>query len=109
MDDLQTARPAPFAWPDADVSSVPYRVYTDPELYALEQERIFRGPTWNFLGLEAEIPKPGDFKTTFVGDAPIILVRDANGAVNAMVNRCAHKGALVCFKPRGNVRELTCV
>ena len=109
MDDLQTARPAPFAWPDADVSSVPYRVYTDPELYALEQERIFRGPTWNFLGLEAEIPKPGDFKTTFVGDAPIILVRDADGAVNAMVNRCAHKGALVCFKPRGNVRELTCV
>ena len=37
------------------------------------------------------------------------MVRDADGAINAMVNRCAHKGALVCYKPRGNARELTCV
>ena len=98
-----------FAWPDDDVSRVPYRVYTDPGLYAREQERIFQGPTWNFLCLEAELPNPGDYKTTFVGDAPIIVVRDEDGAINAMVNRCAHKGTLVCYKPRGNVRELTCV
>ena len=98
-----------FVWPGEDVSRVPFQVYTDPEIYALEQSRIFQGPTWNFLGLDAEIPKPGDYKTTFVGDAPIILARDETGAVNAMVNRCAHKGSLVCYKPRGNVRELTCV
>ncbi len=98
-----------FAWPHDDVSRVPYRVYTDPGLYAREQERIFQGPTWNFLCLEAELPNPGDYKTTFVGDAPIIVVRDEDGAINAMVNRCAHKGTLVCYKPRGNVRELTCV
>ena len=98
-----------FVWPYPDTSRAPYRVYTDPGIYAREQERIFRGPTWNFVGLECEIPNPGDFKTTWVGDAPIILVRDAAGEINAMVNRCAHKGSLVCFKPRGNVKELTCV
>ena len=51
---------APFTWPVADTSRVPYRVYTDPALYALEQERLFQGPVWNFLGLDVEIPNPGD-------------------------------------------------
>ena len=55
-------------WPTLDYSRVPYRLYHDPEAYQREQERIFRGPTWNFLGLEAEIPNPGDFRTTYVGD-----------------------------------------
>ncbi len=96
-------------WPDDDVSRVPYRVYADPGLYNREQERIFRGPTWNFLCLEAEIPEPGDYRTSAVGDASIIVVRNAGGGVNALVNRCAHKGALVCYRPRGNVAEFTCV
>lgn len=104
-----SAHTTDFKWPHADLSRAPYRVYTDPELYALEQERIFRGPTWNFLALECEIPQPGDYKTTHVGDAPVIVARGQDGAVNAMVNRCAHKGALVCYKPRGNVREFNCV
>ena len=98
-----------FVWPHDDVSRVPFRVYTDPQIYADEQARLFQGPTWNFLCLEAELPEAGDYKTTFVGDAPIIVVRDEDGAINAMVNRCAHKGSLVCYKPRGNVAELTCV
>jgi len=98
-----------FVWPHDGVSQVPYRVYTDPHLYALEQERIFRGPTWSFLCLEAEIPEPGDYRTAQVGDTPVIVVRDGDGAINAMVNRCAHKGALLCYRPRGKVRELCCV
>jgi phenylpropionate dioxygenase-like ring-hydroxylating dioxygenase large terminal subunit len=104
-----SSRAIRFTWPDDDLSRAPYRVYTDPDLYALEQERIFRGPTWNFLALECEIPNPGDYKTTYVGDAPVVVARAEDGSINAMVNRCAHKGALVCYKPRGNVREFTCV
>jgi anthranilate 1,2-dioxygenase large subunit len=102
-------RPVDFTWPTDDLSHAPYRVYTDPDLYALEQERIFRGPTWSFLALECEVPNPGDYKTTYVGDAPVVVARDQNGSINAMVNRCAHKGALVCYKSRGNVREFICV
>jgi phenylpropionate dioxygenase-like ring-hydroxylating dioxygenase large terminal subunit len=64
---------------------------------------------WNFLCLECEIPKPGDYKTTFVGDTPIIVARAQDGTVSALVNRCAHKGALVCYKQRGNVQEFNCV
>ena len=90
-------------WPAEGVARVPYRVYTDPDLYALEQERIFRGPAWNFLGLAAEIPNAGDFKATFVGDTPVVMTRDGQGAIHAWVNRCAHRGALVCRELRGNV------
>ena len=98
-----------FTWPGPDTSRVPYWVYSDPDIHAREQRLLFQGPTWNFLCLDVEVPNPGDYKTTMVGDAPIIVVRDENGVVNAMVNRCAHKGALVCYKPRGNVSELTCI
>lgn len=108
-DHLSSAAAVDFAWPHEDTSRAPYRVYTDPAIYALEQERIFQGPVWNFLALECEIPNAGDYKTTFAGDAPIIVARAKDGAINAMVNRCAHKGALVCYKPKGNVAEFNCV
>ena len=90
-------------WPAEGVTRVPYRAYTDADLYALEQERIFRGPAWNFLGLAAEVPNAGDFKATFVGDTPVVMTRDDQGAIHAWVNRCAHRGALVCRELRGNV------
>lgn len=98
-----------FQWPEGGVTRVPYRVYTDPDIYALEQERIFRGPIWSFLCLEIDIPNPGDFKTNFVGEIPVVVTRDENGDVHAMVNRCAHKGSLVCLQERGNRKHLTCV
>src|SRR5215475_4523642 len=73
---------APFIWPHDDTMRVPYQVYTDPELYALEQQRLFRGATWNFLGLEAEIPIGGDYKTTQVGDTPVVMVRKMDGGIS---------------------------
>jgi phenylpropionate dioxygenase-like ring-hydroxylating dioxygenase large terminal subunit len=99
----------PFVWPEGGISKVPYRLFSDPDIYALEQERIFRGPVWNFLCLELDVKNPGDFKMTSVGETPIVVTRDKEGKVHAMVNRCAHKGALVCIKERGNAAVLTCV
>ena len=99
----------PFSWPDEGVTRVPYRLFSDPEVYALEQERIFRGPVWHFLCLELELGKVGDYRTGFIGETPIVVTRGRTGAVHAMVNRCAHKGALVCHKERGNAKVLSCV
>lgn len=101
-----------FEWPAAGISRVPYRVYTDPALYEREQELIFRGPTWNFVALVAELPNPGDFKSTFVGDTPVVITRDDAGELHGWVNRCAHRGALVCRELRGSQGEqgtFTCV
>ncbi|MDB5580197.1 MAG: Rieske (2Fe-2S) protein [Bradyrhizobium sp.] len=109
MDNLSLAKSNPFVWPGQDTSRVPYQVYTDPEIYELEQRKLFQGATWNFLCLEAELPQPGDFKTTWLGDAPIAVVRNKEGHINAFLNRCAHKGAVLCYKSRGNISEFNCV
>jgi anthranilate 1,2-dioxygenase large subunit len=88
---------------------VPYWLYHDPAIYKAEQERIFKGPTWCYVGLEAEFPNVGDFRTTFVGDTPVIVNRAQDGRIHAMVNRCAHRGAVVRREPRGNAQDHICI
>ncbi|MBF6570442.1 MAG: Rieske 2Fe-2S domain-containing protein [Candidatus Binataceae bacterium] len=94
--------------PAVDPTQVPYRLYTDPELYAREQEQLFRGPTWNYLALEAELAKPGDFRANFIGETPVFITRDQKGELHALVNRCAHRGAIVCREVRGNRKTMVC-
>ena len=96
-------------WPPEGVTRVPYWVYQDADLYRREQERIFRGPTWNFLCLEAELAEPGSYLTTFVGEMPVVVTRDSRGALHAFENRCAHRGALICIKARGKAERFACV
>ena len=96
-------------WPRPDYSRVPYRLYHDRALYELEQERIFKGPVWNYVALEAEIPNPGDFRTRTLGETPVIVNRAQDGSIHAMVNRCAHRGALVRRETRGNAKDHTCI
>lgn len=95
-------------WPEEGLVRVPYWVYSDPEIYAEEQERIFRGPAWSYVALECEIAKPGDFKRTHIGDRPIVVTRDKDGEVHAFVNRCAHRGVQFCREQRGNAKEFVC-
>lgn len=101
--------PAAVAWPAEEMTRVPYQVFLDSAIYEREQERLFRGAVWNYVALEAEIPQPQDFKATFIGDTPIVVTRDKDGALQAFVNRCAHRGALVCREPRGNRATHVCV
>ena len=96
-------------WPPEGVTRIPYWVYQDEDIYRREQERIFQGSTWNFVGLEAELPNPGDFKSTFVGEMPVVVTRGQNGEMNAFENRCAHRGALICIKERGSAKEFACI
>ena len=82
-------------------------LYTDPRVFADEMERIFhRG--WVFVGHESEIPRPGDYVTRHLGTEPVIMVRGHDGAVSVLVNRCRHRGTLVCPADRGSARTLTC-
>jgi anthranilate 1,2-dioxygenase large subunit len=96
-------------WPKEGNARVPYRVFSDPEVYRAELDRLFLGKTWQFLVLEDELPNPGDYKTTFLGETPIIVTRSDDGQIHAMLNRCAHRGNLVCLKRQGNESLLTCV
>ena len=96
-------------WNPEDFSEIPYAFYSDEDIYRRELKQVFQGEAWNFLALECEIPDAGDYKTATVGEIPVIVVRDEAGTVNAMVNRCAHRGNLVCIDEAGNTERLTCV
>jgi len=97
------------SWPAEGATRVPYWVYQDEAIYREEQAKIFRGDTWSYLCLEAELPEPKSFITTFVGDMPVVVTRDPKGALHAWENRCAHRGALVCMQPRGAAERFTCI
>ena len=97
------------AWPAEGATRVPYWVYQDEDLYRQEQHRIWQGATWNYLCLEAELPEPQCFVTTFVGDMPVVVTRDAAGALHAWENRCAHRGALICMQARGKAERFACI
>jgi nitrite reductase/ring-hydroxylating ferredoxin subunit len=98
--------PLPIA---EDLTRIPYRLYRDEALYAAEQRRLFGGPCWNFLCPEAELPNPGDFRSTFAGETPVAVTRGRDGALSAFENRCAHRGALICLEDRGNAKSFRCV
>jgi len=96
---------ATTVWPEDSLARVPYWVYQDEPNYKREMERLFEGATWNFVCLEADIPNKGDYRTNQIGDMPVIVVRDADGAINCFENRCAHRGALIAFDDGGNVQN----
>ncbi len=96
------------SWPADRDGSVPYWVYSDPDVYAAELERIWYGPHWLFCALEAEIPEIGDWKTTMLGERPVVVVRSAEGEVSVVENRCAHRGVKFCQARFGHGKELVC-
>jgi len=96
-------------WPREDFSRLQYRLYHDPEIYEQEHDKVFRGPTWSVLCLEAEIKNAGDFVVTHVGQIPIVVTRTKTGHVSAFVNRCAHRGAEIVREPYGNSPDFTCI
>lgn len=98
-----------FSWPAGEGTRIPYAVFIDPAIFEREQERVYRGPTWHFLALEDEIKAAGDFKATFIGTTPVVVTRTRDGDVAAWVNRCAHRGAMVCRELRGNAHAHRCV
>jgi phenylpropionate dioxygenase-like ring-hydroxylating dioxygenase large terminal subunit len=83
------------------------RAYTDPAIFRAEMERIFNR-TWVFVAHESQIPKPGDFQTSYMGQQPVIVSRDQEGQVHVLVNRCRHRGAVICREGHGSATEFNC-
>lgn len=86
---------------------LPREFYTSEEIFAAEQEKIFRN-NWSFAGHSVEVPKAGDYMTLTVGGAPIVVVRDTEGRVHAHHNVCRHRGSIICTKEKGKAARLVC-
>ncbi len=106
--DTGAAKSPARRWPQGGASRIPNWVYTDPEIFAREQRRVFEGAGWLYVCLEAEIPNPGDFVRSRLGTREVVAVRDPDGAVNVLVNRCAHRSAQFCSAARGTAEEFVC-
>ncbi|MDH3372708.1 MAG: aromatic ring-hydroxylating dioxygenase subunit alpha [Gammaproteobacteria bacterium] len=83
------------------------RFYTDPEVYALEIERVV-SRNWIVAGHQSELPQPGDFKVLNVANDSAIIVRGSDGELKAFANVCRHRGSLVCLEAAGNARKFSC-
>jgi len=106
MSDVHAA--PPLTWELDGTSRVPFGAYTRDDLYRLELERFFYKGHWCYVGLEAEVPAPGDFKRTAVGERSVILTRALDGSLNVVENVCAHRGVSFCRERHGNVKDFTC-
>jgi phenylpropionate dioxygenase-like ring-hydroxylating dioxygenase large terminal subunit len=76
-------------------------VYTDPAIFDLEMERIF-GRAWIYVGHASQVPNAGDYHQALIGRQSVFMIRDPDGAIHVLFNRCAHKGAKLVAFPDGN-------
>jgi nitrite reductase/ring-hydroxylating ferredoxin subunit len=82
-------------------------IYRDPQVFALEMERIFKR-AWVFMAHESELAASGDYLTMRIGAEPVVLVRGEDDEVRVLVNRCRHRGAIVCERAAGNAKSFRC-
>ena len=82
-------------------------IFTDPELFEIEMKHIFEG-NWVYLAHESQIPNKNDYYTTHIGRQPIFIARNKNNELNAFINACSHRGAMLCRYKRANKATFTC-
>lgn len=92
---------------DADQGKVSREIFVDGGIYQKELENLFTR-AWLFVGHESQVPNPGDFFVSRMGEESVILVRDKSGELHVFLNSCRHRGMKVCRYESGNTSLFTC-
>ena len=92
---------------DADKGLVDRRIFSDQDIYQMELEQIF-ARAWNFMCHDSQIPNPGDFFMSFIGEDRVIVVRDNDGNAQVLINTCRHRGNAICRADEGHATSFMC-
>ena len=107
---ITAIRPGPSATAFAEFvqhDRIHRRVYTDPDIFALEMDRVFAA-NWVYLLHLSELPAVDDFKQVWIGTRNFVVSRNANDEVAVFANRCSPRAATVCREPKGSASTFTC-
>ena len=92
---------------DPDTGKIDRGIFSDQAIYDAEMEKIF-GRAWLMIGHESLVPQVNDFFHTYMGEDPVILTRDGQGRLHALLNMCRHRGNRVVRCDDGNARRFMC-
>lgn len=92
---------------NAEAGLVSRKIFVDHDVYLAEQEKVF-ARTWLLLGHVSQIPAPGDYMLTTMGEDPVIVTRTKDGAVRAFLNSCRHRGVKLCRTEKGKAARFIC-
>src|SRR5579862_8424198 len=90
-----------------DKGMVSREIFVSQDVYDREQEQVF-ARCWLFVGHESQVPNPGDYFVSRMGEESVILSRDVQGSIHVLLNTCRHRGMKVCRYDEGNTRVFTC-
>jgi choline monooxygenase len=96
-----------YAIIDPQTGKMDRRIFIDQAIYDEEMEKIF-GRAWLMIGHESLVPQANDFFHTYMGEDPVILTRDSQGQLHALLNMCRHRGNRVVRCDDGNAQRFMC-
>ena len=96
-----------YAVIDPATGKIDRRIFSDQAIYDDEMEKIF-GRAWLMIGHESLVPAADDFFHTYMGEDPVILTRDGQGRLHALLNMCRHRGNRVVRCDDGNAKRFMC-
>jgi Rieske 2Fe-2S family protein len=90
-----------------DGYSLPGGLYRDPDIYEMEIREIFM-KSWLYVGHASEIPRKGDYFLFEMAGESVIIVRESDSRINALLNVCRHRGSRICDAAHGHEARFTC-